>query len=293
MNRAIILITAALLAVPAHAVNVLTSIKPIQMIATELTVGVTSPHLLVHANASPHDYALRPSDVKKINQADLIVWYGRDLEPFLEKILADKANTLTLSSIPQLALREFGSEHNHDHDGHEHGMHDPHFWLGIEPTLQVAHALAEELAKVDPANAQRYQVNLEKFEHQLMLTDSAIKTQLAPVRQRGYFVFHDAYGYFEDRYQMTNLGHFTVSPDRKPGAKTLIRIRKALSEEEVACVFAEPQFTPAIVDSVMRGSQAGRGTLDPLGSQLEVAPGSYFRLLHDMADSLSQCLSDE
>ncbi len=293
MKRAIILAVSAILTLPAHAVTVLTSIKPIQMITTELTEGVTAPDVLLQNNASPHDYALRPSDVQKVAAADLVIWYGHDLEPFLEKVVTDRGNTLTLSQIPDLSLREFGSEHSHDHDGHDHGTHDPHFWLGVETVQQVANAIAHKLAEVDPVHADTYANNLKKFEVKLNATDSEIKQQLAPVKDKGYFVFHDAYGYFEERYGLNQMGHFTVSPDRKPGAKTLIRIRKTLGTGDVACVFSEPQFTPAVIESVMRGSDVRSGVLDPLGSEVEVKSGSYFEFLKGMSNSFSQCLSEK
>ncbi|MDF6012510.1 zinc ABC transporter substrate-binding protein ZnuA [Vibrio harveyi] len=293
MKRAIILAVSAILTLPAHAVTVLTSIKPIQMITTELTEGVTAPDVLLQNNASPHDYALRPSDVQKVAAADLVIWYGHDLEPFLEKVVTDRGNTLTLSQIPGLSLREFGSEHSHDHDGHDHGTHDPHFWLGVETVQQVANAIAHKLAEVDPVHADMYANNLKKFEVKLNATDSEIKQQLAPVKDKGYFVFHDAYGYFEERYGLNQMGHFTVSPDRKPGAKTLIRIRKTLGTGDVACVFSEPQFTPAVIESVMRGSDVRSGVLDPLGSEVEVKSGSYFEFLKGMSNSFSQCLSEK
>ncbi|APX06942.1 zinc ABC transporter substrate-binding protein ZnuA [Vibrio campbellii] len=293
MKRAIILAATAMLTLPAHAVTVLTSIKPIQMIATELTEGVTKPDVLLQNNASPHDYALRPSDVKKVAAADLVIWYGHDLEPFLEKVVTDKGNTLTISQIPDLSLREFGSEHAHDHDGHNHGTHDPHFWLGIETVQQVANAIAHKLAEIDPEHAATYAENLNKFEVQLKATDAEIKQQLTPVKDKGYFVFHDAYGYFEERYDLNQMGHFTVSPDRKPGAKTLIHIRKTLGTGDVACVFSEPQFTPAVIESVMRGSDVKTGILDPLGSEIDVKSGSYFEFLQGMSNSFSQCLSEK
>ncbi len=291
MKRALILAASVMLTLPAQATNVLTSIKPIQMMVTELTQGVSSPEVLLKSNASPHDYALRPSDIKKVASADLVIWYGHDLEPFLEKVVTEGKNTLTISKIPDLPLREFESEHSHQHDGHDHGNHDPHFWLGVEPIKQVAIAVTDKLAEVDPSNAAKYRENLTLFETQLSATSREIEQQLAPVKDRGYFVFHDAYGYFEEQYTLNKLGHFTVSPDRKPGAKTLIEIRKALSSGDVACVFSEPQFTPAVVESVMRGSQVNKGELDPLGSDVDVKPGSYFTFLNRMADSFSQCLS--
>lgn len=274
----------------AHATNILTSIKPIQLISLEIAQGVTTPDVLLASNASPHDYALRPSDVKRIRRADLIIWYGNDLEPFLSKILEAQNKVLTLSDIPNLSLREFASDH-HDHDGHDHGSYDPHFWLGYQPTLQVAEAIANKLSEIDPQNAEQYQANYASFAQQLAEQHQSIKQQLEPVKQRGYYVFHDAYGYFEQDFALSHLGAFTISPDRKPGAKTLISIRQALSSDEVYCLFTEPQFTPAVVQSVTRGSDVAMGELDPIGSDIEAKQGGYFTFKQTMADNFAQCLA--
>lgn len=273
----------------ANATQVLTSIKPIQLIAIEIMKNTSSPEVILASNTSPHDYALRPSDVKRIRNADVIIWFGKDLEPFLSKVVEGQSNVLTLSKIEGLELREYQGDH-HDHDGHDHGSHDPHFWLGYKPTMQVANAIADKLASVDAANAQVYADNLKVFEDKLASQQQAIEKQLTPIKQDGYFVFHDAYGYFEQDFGLNQLGFFTVSPDRKPGAKTLISIRKALASEQAKCVFSEPQFTPAVVESVTRGSNAKVGVLDPIGSDVQAVSGGYFVLKQNLADSFSHCL---
>lgn len=273
----------------ANATQVLTSIKPIQLIAIEIMQNTSSPEVILASNTSPHDYALRPSDVKRIRNADVIIWFGKDLEPFLSKVVEGQSNVLTLSKIEGLELREYQGDH-HDHDGHDHGSHDPHFWLGYKPTMQVAKAMADMLAGMDAANARVYADNLKVFEDKLAAQQRAIEKQLTPIKQDGYFVFHDAYGYFEQDFGLNQLGFFTVSPDRKPGAKTLISIRKALASEQAKCVFSEPQFTPAVVESVTRGSNAKVGVLDPIGSDVQAVSGGYFVLKQNLADSFSHCL---
>ncbi len=292
MLRLLLLATSLIFALPAHAITVLTSIKPIQMIVNELTLGVAQTDVILSANASPHDYALKPSDVKKVQAADLVVWYGRDLEAFLAKLLSDKNNVLELSKIEGLPLIEFGDDHHDHHDhGHDHGSHDPHIWLGVEQASHVAKAVTQELIKLDAKNKATYLSNLESFEKNLAQTDTAIKAELESVADKGYYVFHDAYSYFEQRYALNKLGHFTVSPERRPGAKTLIKIRKTLKNQDVQCVFSEPQFTPAVIESVVRGSDVTKGELDPIGSSVIVKPGSYFEFLRGLSTSFKQCLS--
>lgn len=291
-SRITLLLSLIVLPFSSWANTILTSIKPIQMITHELTLGVTEPEVLLSANASPHDYALRPSDVKTIRHSSLVIWFGKDLEPFLEKVLSQQDNVLTLSEIPDLKLRSYGDEgHDHQHDGHNHGTHDPHFWLGVEQVEQVAKAITQALVASDVTHKDIYNTNLSNFINSLHQTDKDIAAKLDQVKHKPYYVFHDAYDYFEQHYGLNNIGHFTVSPDRKPGAKTLIAIRKALAANEAKCVFSEPQFQPAVIESVVRGSDAQTGVLDPLGVDIPVAKGSYFTFLHSMSDSFYSCLA--
>ena len=287
-------ILTSLLLIPsvASASTILTSFKPIQMIVTELTQGVSEPDVVMNSNASPHDYALKPSDVKKIQNADMLIWLGPDLEAFLTKVAKSNDNLVTISEIPNINLREFGEDpHDHHHDGHDHGSHDPHFWLGIDQVEVASSYISNKLVEVDPQNADVYKKNLEVFLSQLADKKRSIEAQLAPVKDKGYYVFHDAYSYYEDEFGLNKLGHFTVSPERKPGAKTLISIKKTLAKQDVQCVFSEPQFTPAVIESVVRGSSTQKGQLDPVGSDIEVDKGSYFEFLQQLTDSYTSCLS--
>jgi zinc transport system substrate-binding protein len=286
----------------ANAANVLSSIKPIQLITNEITEGVSTSEVLLSTNTSPHDYAFKPSDVKKIRKADLVVWVGPELETFLTGVMESHSGAFALHDQPEMILREYGGcgcekdkhDHDkhdhHDHDGHNHGTHDMHIWLGPEQALQAATAIANKLSAIDAKNAQRYQDNLKKFESNLSATISDLEKKLSPVRQNGYFVFHDAYGYYENYFKLNNLGEFTVSPERKPGAKTLNKIRKKLESKDAHCVFSEPQFTPAVINSVTRGTDVNKGELDPLAVSIKVQPGAYFDFLKSLGTQFSSCL---
>ncbi|MGR5286953.1 zinc ABC transporter substrate-binding protein ZnuA [Vibrio maritimus] len=281
----------SLLSFQAQALQVLNSIKPFEMISHELIIEGQSTSSILNANASPHDYALKPSDVKKIRSSDIVVWFGHDLESFLAKSVEGNPNSLEIQDLDGVSLREFGEDgDDHGHEGHDHGSFDPHVWLGPEQSRQVARAISAKLQAIDPDNQAAYQDKLAAFERTLDRTIEEIHVKLEPIQDQGYYVFHDAYGYYEEFFKMNNLGHFTVSPERKPGAKTLISIKTTLREQQVKCVFAEPQFTPAVVNSVTRGTGTKVGQLDPLGSDISVEDGSYFVFLKSMANSFSSCL---
>ena len=295
----------------AHAVQVLASIKPLQLIASAITEGGPAPQLLLPPGSSPHDYALRPSDVRKVKNADLVLWVGPELEVFLTRLLEQQNNGLAL-------LAELDDEHQHEHeheqkdehhekiaahntdkititnpedeDHHHHEGQDPHIWLDPHQANAIAELLAARLSALDPQNIDRYQKNLATFQAKLTIKDEQIAAQLSAVRGIGYFVFHDAYDHWEQHYQLPALGSFTVNPARAPGAKTVASIHKALKQSSAQCVFAEPQFKPAVVNAVLRGTQARSGVLDPLATDIKLGPDSYFAFMQQLADAMTLCL---
>ena len=265
------------------ALSVITSIKPFQLITWDLMAGIAQPELLLSNNASPHQYSLKPSDIKRIKNADLIIWYGPELEPFLSKPLTQHSSTLTISKIPDLILRKNGHEH-------EHGMHDPHVWLGPKQVKVIAFSIKTKLKEKDPENAAHYEKNYVQFIQQLNNTVISIEKLLKPTKEQGYYVFHDAYGYFESFFSLNHLGHFTVSPERAPGAKTVMKIRQTIEKQNIRCIFSEPQFSSSVVDSVARNTNIYVSTLDPLGWSIQPEIGSYNQFLFALAKQFSECL---
>ncbi|MEH8147941.1 zinc ABC transporter substrate-binding protein ZnuA [Aeromonas veronii] len=309
----IIALFTALLAVslPVRAIEVLTTIKPLGFIAAAITDGVSEPKVLLPTGASPHDFSLRPSDIRNINSAGLVVWVGPELEGFMAKPLANHPHALALTQVEGMPLFNYATQDSHDshahddhdHAAHEHGNHDhdegheghhhegvdPHIWLGPMQAKVIAKAIASELGKLDPANQARYDANLAAFDTKVDAKDKVIAGQMKAVNEKGYFVFHEAYGYWERHYGMSSKGHFTVSPERRPGAKTLVGIRKALEEKQASCIYAEPQFSPAVIESVARNTGAKVLLLDEVGEQVPLGPDGYPQFMQQLADAFAQC----
>ncbi|MFQ1953824.1 zinc ABC transporter substrate-binding protein ZnuA [Aeromonas veronii] len=309
----IIALFTALLAVslPVRAIEVLTTIKPLGFIAAAITDGVSEPKVLLPTGASPHDFSLRPSDIRSVNSADLVVWVGPELEGFMAKPLANHPHALALTQVEGMPLFNYATQDSHDshdhddhdHAAHEHGNHDhdegheghhhegvdPHIWLGPTQAKVIAKAIASELGKLDPANQARYDANLAAFDAKVDAKDKVIAGQMKAVNEKGYFVFHEAYGYWERHYGMSSKGHFTVSPERRPGAKTLVDIRKALEEKQASCIYAEPQFSPAVIESVARNTGAKVLLLDEVGEQVPLGPDGYPQFMQQLADAFAQC----
>lgn len=315
LARLLALVLPALLALPAAAAEetparppqVVASVKPLHSLTAAVMAGVGEPHLLVRGAASPHAFALKPSDARALDRADLIVWVGPGLEAFLAKpvqALGGRARSLPLleapgvRTLPGRAGGAWEDGHDHDHDGHDHGHDDHdhdsppdgHIWLDPRNAQAIVAHVADALTALDPANAATYRANAERTRAALAELDREVAARLAPVRGRPFVVFHDAYHYLEDRYGLAAAGAITVSPELRPSASRLRELRARIRELGAACVFAEPQFEPALVRTVAEGTGARTGVLDPEGATLPDGPDLYFALLRFNADALAGCL---
>lgn len=295
----------ASLTLPAQA-NVVASLKPVGFIAAAIADGVTPVDVLLPDGASEHDYSLRPSDAKRLKNADLVVWVGPEMEAFMAKSAAELPAQKNLSMVnidgvtPLLIsggededehTAEKSEEQEADAHHHHHGEFNMHLWLSPEIARKTAVAIHGKLLELMPQDKAKLDANLQQFEVALADTDKRVSAQLAPVRNKGYFVFHDAYTYFEKQYGLSPTGHFTVNPEIQPGAQRLHQIRTQLVEQKAVCVFAEPQFRPAVIDAVARGTQVRKGTLDPLGTDISLAKDSYVKFLSQLSSQYESCLN--
>ena len=291
---------------------VVASLKPLGFIASAIADGVTETQVLLPDGASEHDYSLRPSDAKRLQNAGLVVWIGPEMEAFMDKssqsIPDNKKVTIAqLDGVKPLLMKGAddddhdagdGDDHDHAHGEkgdahHHHGEYNMHLWLSPEIARLSAVAIHDKLVELMPQSRARLDANLKDFEANLAATDKQVANELAPVKGKGYFVFHDAYGYYEKHYGLTPLGHFTVNPEIQPGAQRLHQIRTQLVEQKATCVFAEPQFRPAVVESVARGTSVRMGTLDPLGTNIKLSKESYPAFLTQLATQYASCLKGD
>ena len=282
-----------------QAASVLVSIKPISLIAAELLQGVTTVDTLLPDGASPHDFSLRPSDRRKVDEADLVIWIGHETEPYLEKVI-DSANVQHFAWLEQDESHdehqsEHVDEHEHEHE-HEKQTHteqdhdDIHPWLSPESAGHFAQRLSERLQTTFPNNVSAIQANTQQFINSLQAFDNASKTRLAPLKQKGFFVFHDAYAGFVDHFELNQVGYFTIDPSRKPGAKHLARLRQQLESSDAQCVFIEPQYSPALIEAITRNLTINRAELDPLASGIPIGRGGYIKYMSGLVDEFTQCL---
>ena len=309
--------------------KVVTSIKPIHSLASYLMDGIGKPELIVDGYASPHGFSMKPSHAKMLQNADIVFWVGEDLENFLEKPLASiakKAEKIELINSHDLQVLKFRErnifdehddhdhghkkkkkddhdDHDHDdhgkkeehddhddhdgHEGHAHGEFDPHIWLDTMNAKAMLNEMSEHLIENDPKNEAKYKSNLDKALKDIDKLTIEVMTELN--NSVSSIVFHDAYQYFEKRFNVNVLGAFTVNTDVMPGAEQLAEIREIIEHDKVACVFSEPQFNPDIINAVAKDMKIKTGVLDPLGATLDSGKDLYFKLIRNMSASFKGC----
>lgn len=280
-------------------VRVLTSIKPLQLIAAAVQDGVAVPEVLLPPGASPHNYALRPSDVRRVQQVDLLYWIGPDMETFLPRVLASRSKvSVPVESLPGMHLRHFtalSAQHaNEDDDEHDHdhrpGGIDAHLWLSSANARVIAGKMAADLSQADPANAARYESNAKAFDGRLDELDAKIKQRVTGITDKKYFVFHEAFDYFEEAYGLQHAGVFAVSSEVQPGAQHVAAMRARLTEFGKTCVFSEPPLRPRLADTLSAGLPVKLAELDGLGGYTPATAHGYEQLLSKLADDLAGCL---
>jgi zinc transport system substrate-binding protein len=299
-------------------IDVVTSIKPVHSLVSSVMKGVDSPYLILDGASSPHTYSLKPSEARKLQDAELVFWMGDEIETFLKEPIKNISGSATVikllnaHGLKRIEFREGGmfDDHGHDdhkehaekehdhghddhkeHDNHAHGEIDPHVWLDPVNAIALVHEIEEALVKADPAHAAVYEENARKLRSQLNSLVSELRDQLEPVQDKGFIVFHDAYHYFEQRFDVSAVGSITVSPEVLPGAQRISELREKIMSLSATCIFSEPQFEPKLVKSLVEGSGAKTGVLDPLGASIASGPDMYFQLLRNMASSIKTCLA--
>ncbi len=316
----------ALMAAPtarADSLNVVASIKPVHSLVAAVMGDLGNPHLLVSGADSPHTYSMRPSDAEALSNADVVFWVGEELETFLERPienLGTGAQAVALLHAPGMTLLNYpegAGDHDHEHEhadgdeheaGHEaehaaeehhdededeeHHHHtgvDPHVWLDPANARAMVAEIVAVLSEKDPTDAETYRRNGAAVAAKLEQIEAATAEALKPYHDVPYFTFHESFRYFDARFGLHGQGAISISPERQPGAQRLKEIRAEIEEHGRACIFAEPQFPPKLVDVIVEGTSAHTGTLDPLGAALEPGPDLYPALIAFNRDAFSHC----
>lgn len=278
--------------------NIVVTIKPLYSLVAGVVGDTENVILLLDNDASPHDFQLKPSQMRTLQNASIIFYIDDHFETFLTsafKTLPPHVQKHAMMQDVNLILypnRKGGVWDRHEHETHEDSKsYDRHVWLDPENARRMVHAIAERLSALYPENRNAYKENSRIIIKKIDTLDGKLTSMLSGVRDEPFIVFHDAYQYFERAYRLNGVGSITFEPNESPSPVRIMAIRKRLQQTKAKCVFREPQFKNRLIQTVTEGSKAKIATLDPMGVHLDNKKDLYFALLKNLAHSLKECLS--
>lgn len=301
----------ALLAFPALAQvpDVVTDTPVVHSLVSAVLGDLGEPMLLLDKGADAHDFQLRPSQVRALNGAGLVVWVGPEMTPWLDRAIAgsEGPKSLALLDVPGTVLRsggedgehaadaEPGAESGEGHDeGHDHDGLDPHAWLDPDNAALWLGRISDALVDLDPGNAVTYRANASLAQTRIETLDRAVQDRLAPARTAGLMMAHDAYGYFADHYGLTIIDSLAAGDAATPGAAHLAELRAALENGAAACIFPEAAHDPAPVLALADGTLVRIGRpLDPEGQAMAPGANLYPALLEAMGAAIADCVAGD
>lgn len=301
----------------AHAeLNIITDIQPVQSLVAQVVGDLSEPGVLVTGSASPHDFAFRPSQAAQMQDADVVIWVGESLSPWLEDpiaTLAGDAIVLELLATPGWTPLDFREDaafaHGHaeaddhedeehdehgnhdDHATHDHGAFDPHAWTSPEVAVAWLDAIAETLAQADPDNADTYRTNAEAAQESLVQLTAEISAQLDPLRGQDFLVAHDSLQYFEAAFDFPATGAIAFTDASRPGPARIRAMQARMAEDDIACILTDPQTSTDWAELVSEGMVVRLVPADTTGAFITPGPDHYSATIRALANSLTECLS--
>lgn len=285
--------------------GVIVTIKPLHSLVAGVIGNTGKAELLLTGNSSPHDFQLKPSQMKHLQEAKIIFSIAPSFESFLMHTLETLPDSIQKVAVAQqsglllLKAREGGAWDVHTHEEHEHedkheeqlnGYYNMHVWLNPENAKIITQSIATELSAIYPENSAIYNENARILINKVDVLDAELRITLSEVGNKPFIVFHDAYQYFEQAYGLNAVGSITFNPDEPSTPKRIIEIREKLQQTGASCIFHEPQFSDRLINTITEGTNTKSGILDPLGANLTEGDHLYFDLLKNLAANLKQCL---
>ena len=293
--------------------GVISTIQPINSLVSAVIGNTGKSITIIPSEQSPHDFKLKPSDVKVLQNGNIIFYVSNHLESSVTKVFKNLPKNIKLinlmeeSGINHLAIRDNAAWERHDHHGDDHDDHDKHgkkhddhddhekeddvhIWLSPDNAIKIVQKVNKVLSLYFPENSQIYNDNTTKFIDKIRNLKMELIKELSPIKNKPYIVFHDAYQYFEKTFELNAVGSIALEGDIASSPKQISFIKDKIIKSKASCVFQEPQFDSKLVKIVLEGTNAKTGTLDPHGVNITGNKDFYLQLLKNMAKSLKECL---
>ncbi len=301
----LIVLTVFLLQLPsglaAKPLSIVTDIAPVRSLVEGVTRDLQATEQLIPSNFSPHDFALKPSDIRRLQQADLIIWLGPEATPGLAKVMrqpALAAKAISLMDLPgtkRLDLRRagiFGAKDDHEdaHAEDAHGHFDPHGWLDPSNAAAWVPAIAAALQELDAEQAGGYGANAAAFQQEIAGFTDGVKASLKGRQPLPYVQFHDAFQYFETAFGLSPLGAATSEDEETTSLGVISELRTTLAAQPQSCVFVQDKLAEKRASVLLEVGGVQVGYLDALGRQIAADEFGYIALMSAITASFSACL---
>ncbi|MBJ7275925.1 zinc ABC transporter substrate-binding protein [Marinobacter salarius] len=287
--------------------QVVTSLKPIELLVRAIAADDVEITTLVQPGASPHNYSMKPSQRRALEAADAIFWVGPEMETFLTRLLGGsefRDRTYSLmhgENVPEVQSDSGHGDHDdheesggHDDHRHDHGSgEDPHIWLDPALAVEMARDIHRVLATLKSADTHVLDANLARFEQAMAETETAINQRLDPARDIDLFTYHDAFTRFVGHYNMNLEGILTLNPELSPGAGHIAEVQEKLRNANQPCLLTEPQFNRQWWRSITEGLDITFSTWDPLATDIETDQDGYIAFQQSLADAVLKCLPED
>lgn len=274
--------------------EIVVTIKPIYSLLIGVSGARSKVGLLLKDNSSPHDYNLKPSQIKMLQDAKIIFYVDDNYETFLQKPLSElpssikkvniikdaKINTIPLKSVEIVKNDEKTSTLDYD----------VHFWLDPKNAIKIVKFFAKKLAEINPELREVYEKNAENMAGNLQQLDDELRSLFADVQQQPFLTYHDGYRYLSKAYNLKNLGSITQNHDGQLTPSEIANAKETIKKNKVKCLFDETQFNNKIVKQIVDETDIDSEELDPIAANLQNNHNQYFKMIRLLAYKMKNCL---
>jgi len=274
---------------------VVTSIKPIHSIVSSLMSGIAEPELLLKSNNSAHTFHLKPSQIRMISDAQLVITVDENFEIGLKKALKNISSDslMFISDIENLKIystRDSIFEEDEEHEEHGHSNLDYHLWLSAENAMMIAKSVTSRLEELDPSNELIYVTNLKQFNLKMDTLNLDLMDQLKSIKLKRIAVIDDTLQYFEKSQMLKRPVIVTPYHGARLSVKRTLEAKRMIKNLDISCLVYGIDNSPSQVKALSEGLALKASKIDILGSEFPPGQDLYFNIMNQISSQILSCL---
>ena len=292
------------ISVQASELRIITTFLPVYSWVANVAGDKAQVQCLLDGKSEPHEFQLTPSDIRKLNKADVVFGIGLELETWLEAIEKNGVlrKEVKIVNLGELLDKKYLIKMIHDedeHDGeeahehsHHHGVYDPHIWLDPVLAKECLSIIADRLSQLDTENGEAYRSNAETYGAVLEKLDKDLSSSLEKVQLKSFYVQHDAFSYFNKRYHLNCAGVLQDVPDADISPRHLMKLMRKIREDKVVAIMVSSKAENRLVQRVAKDGNLKIGHLETLEIQDETGldKDAYERMIRSNLKELLNSL---